>query len=350
MNVAQWSCFAWTIYSAKMLWQGKGAVPEPSYEDTHSTRSKDFGILTILWFLIQYLARFPSTYRMAHPIMVYCDNCSIIQWLKHAEINSAPKDTLCDDYYIVQAIQDTLAQLQPLSIKFEHIHRHQDKKVLVHLLPLSTQLNIKCNKRANSMLPWLQNQSIFLSHCMLTGSLLHLAIQGKLVVRELMEAIRHVVTTPKYREYLQKKFQWTTEDSTKVNWNAFKMALQYFTPTDQSKLHIYLHEWLPLCTAPCQGNTSPELKVCPSCHCKDKYHWHFLECDSTQSMQLFNILLANLESLHKKHNVAKPLAQLLHASMIAIKTDQLMPKAESHFTEIQDLYNKQANIGWEQLF
>jgi len=47
MNAAKQSCFAWTIYFTTDLWKGSSMVPG-SYDDAHSTKSKAYGILTML--------------------------------------------------------------------------------------------------------------------------------------------------------------------------------------------------------------------------------------------------------------------------------------------------------------
>jgi len=99
------------------LWQGSGAVPGP-YKDAHSTRSKAYGIPTMLRFLLNYVTHFPLIWHRAHPIQLYCNNNGILQQLHPPNTKLPPKSTILDDYDVVAEIQSTIRALMPLKLNF----------------------------------------------------------------------------------------------------------------------------------------------------------------------------------------------------------------------------------------
>jgi len=127
----------------------------------------------------------------------------------------------------VAEIQWTIAALQPLTIQLHHIKGHQDQKTSTQNLTLPAQLNIECDSRANHKLPELQNFSVFLPHPSLPAAYPYLQVHNKLIIRWATDALRHAATTPDYKSYMEKKHEWTTDDSAEVNWNAITLAMKH---------------------------------------------------------------------------------------------------------------------------
>ncbi len=146
---------------------------------------------------------------------------------------------------MVTEIKQTIRLLQPLTIELTHIKGHQDDKTATQDLSLPARLNIECDSRANEQLPYVQQHSVFLPHPRLPSAHPYLQINNKSIVRELPDTLRHATTSPAYKDYLEKKHDWTSDDSYEVNWHAIKLAMKHVKPNDRHNLHKYLHDWLP---------------------------------------------------------------------------------------------------------
>jgi len=349
MNASKRSCFAWTIYSTTELWTGSGAVPG-HYEDSHLTRSEAFEILMMLRFLLNYVSCIPLVLWTAHLILLYCNNNGILQHLNPKPHKVNPKSRILDDYNIVAKIQQTIHELRPLKIKLHHIKGHQDDKTATQDLTIPAKLNIECYSQANEQLPHLQQHSIFLPHPMLPSAYPYLMTHDKIVIRELTDTLRQAATTPDYKEYMEKKHDWTSADSYEVNWNALKLAMKHVKPKDCRHLQKYLHDWLSYWALHRQGNILHDLTLCPSCQQAPENQWHFLECTNPKREQLYQSLIKDLQTMHMKQNLDMELYYLLQASLHGIHTGNPIPEAEEHFPNLKELHLQQSRIGWDQLF
>ena len=81
-------------------------------------------------------------------------------------------------------------------------------------------------------------------------------------MRYLADTLRHAAVTSDYREYLETKYKWTTDDSYDVNWNATRLAIKQ-TKTAERKT---LHDWLPYHAVARRGHVLSEQTLCPFCH------------------------------------------------------------------------------------
>jgi len=179
-------------------------------------------------------------------------------------------------------------------------------------------------------------------------SYLHLVIEKKVVVKDLQGTLWHSTITPIYRTYLQTKFHWTTSNAKEVNWNVLTMALKHF-PKDHQWISKIIHEWLPLLgthTPIPTANTQ-----CPNCQQEHENTWHFLECTAVAHQQLFNQLHRNLQALHNQYHIDPYLFQVLWQGLLSIRMDiDISGQLSDYPTQYQTLYERQREIGWEQLY
>ncbi len=169
-------------------------------------------------------------------------------------------------------------------------------------------------------------------------------------MRELAETLRHAATSPDYWEYLETKHDWTQDDSSKVNWNAIKLAMKHVKPTERRNLQKFLHNWLPYRASHRRGKISHEETLCPSCQLASENHWHFLECTNQKREEMYQSLLKDLKQMHVQQIVDLTLHYLLQAGLHGIRTATQIPEANETFPELEDLHYRQSRLGWEQLF
>jgi len=148
---------------------------------------------------------------------------------------------------------------------------------------------------------------------------------------------------------METKHEWTTDDSSEVNWNAIKLAMKHVKKQERRNLQKYLHDWLPYRASKRRGQIPHELTLCPSCLHTAEDHWHFRECTDPKRDQLYQALLKDLKKMHVQLNLDMDLYYLLQAGLHGTKTATPIPDATTHFPNLSDLHHQQTRIGWEQL-
>jgi len=303
VDAAKHSCCAWSLHGDVTLWQGEGIVPG-NCDDTYSGRSEAFGVLTALLFLQHYLKQFPLTQSTTpSQLMVYCDNGgTITNATAHSrQTQLFPNQTISDDYDVYHEIGQVVGSLPQFLIVFVHVKRHQNRKKSKQPLSLPAQLNIECDERATRFISHARRTRQY-DNPALPNAYPHLRIHGRVIVRELSQALRHAAQTPDYRDYLKEKFNWKDKDCNDVNWTALKYALQKLSPSDITRAHKFLHNWLPLKGAPHISSPNAS-KTCPQCRREDKTIWHFWECPHIEREQQYQKLQADLQVIHTQNHL-----------------------------------------------
>ncbi len=156
--------------------------------------------------------------------------------------------------------------------------------------------------------------------------------------------------TPDYRDYLKEKFHWNDTDCDDINWTSLKYALRKLPPSDTTRAHKFLHEWLPLKGAP-QTSSPNASKLCPQCRREEETMWHFWECNQAEREQRYRKLHNDLNALHTQHHIDPHLFQLLWQGLQAIRTDTTIDEQSiSYPDDIKPLFYAQQSIGWDQLY
>ncbi len=351
VDAAKHSCCAWSLYGTNTLWRGEGIIPG-NCDDTYSGRSEAFGILTALLFLMHYMDQFPLLQPTnPTPLTVYCDNGgTITKATEHSKMSEIfPNHTISDDYDVYHKIGQAVRRLKHFTMAFVHVKGHQNRRTTKIPLSLPVQLNIECDECATRFISSAcctrQVDNPELPH-----SYPHLKIHGRVIVREFTQALRHAAATPDYRDYLKEKFHWRDTDCDDVNWTSLKYALRKLTPANNTRVHKYLHDWLPLKGAPQTSNANTN-KLCPQCRQEDKTIWHFWECSHEEREQRYRKLQNDLSSLHSQNQLDPHLFQLLWQGLQAIRTDTTInEQCDSYPEEFKLLFQAQQSIGWDQLY
>jgi len=264
----------------------------------------------LLRFLSNYIANYPNTYPTTPTITVFCDNQGILDRINQLPVNQPlqSRPTTANDYDIYIAIHTALHDLAPAIMQFCHVKGHQDQNSCQQL-SLPARLNIECDKRAAEYLT--------IARCLkpkpnprIPQCYPHLQINGQIIVRDLQSSLRDAAMTPEYREYIRKKFKWKDRDCDNVNWLALKLAMQQFERNDRQQLQKFLHDWLPLRTAPHMAQPASN-RMCPVCQQGPEDVWHFLECQHPLRLPAYLQLQKVIQQIHKDRGVDPHMLQLL---------------------------------------
>jgi len=146
------------------------------------------------------------------------------------------------------------------------------------------------------------------------------------------------------------KFKWTDKDCDDINWMALKYAQQKLTPADSTRLHKFLHDWLPLKGAHHHSSTTAS-PLCPQCQREEETVWHFFECQHPEREERFQKLLRDLTALHTQNHIDPDLSQLLRHGLQAIRNNQPIDSQNNPYPNaLQALLQAQQAIGWDQLY
>jgi len=157
---------------------------------------------------------------------VYCDNGgTITNATAHSKQHELfPNQTIADDYDVYHEIGQVVNQLPQFSIAFIHMKGHQNRQPNKRQLSLQAQLNIECDERATRFMSHARRTRQY-DNPALPNIYPHLRIHGRVIIRELPQALRHAAQTPDYQDYLKDKFNWRDQDCDEINWTTLKYAL-----------------------------------------------------------------------------------------------------------------------------
>jgi len=111
-----------------------------------------------------------------------------------------------------------------------------------------------------------------------------------------------MAVTSDYQMYLQNKFQLNNTAIKDINWTTMALAIRHLTMPDQTCIHKFIHDWLPLKGAQHTASACSS-DLCPHCHHKTKNTWHFLECQHPNHNIRFLKLHADITQLHATRNI-----------------------------------------------
>jgi len=211
------------------------------------------------------------------------------------------------------------------------------------------QLNVECDRKAKTFVLNTKYSSTAYGNPDITEARLHIRINGKLVCRELLPALRQALSAPAYTSYLKKKLQWNNTDLKDVNWQVLQASLDSFHPNDQRQILLFINDKLPLCASkahPHLGST-----MCPSCQRHEEDHWHFLECQQVDRSALFNMLRGNLTSTTQKLRLHPCFHTVIWLGISSIRHQTPYPDISMEILEpLRAPLAKQQRLGWDQIY
>jgi len=343
------SGFAWVIAQDLIpLWRGMGLAPGPS-DDMYSGRAEAFGLLSAIIFLVSYILSF------ANPIPpttvgCFCDNLGIITTLTQLQetTTTRPNDMTADDRDIFLEIRATAARCPRLTLQFQYVPGHQDTK---SNKPLTVQEihNVECDRLAKQFVRAHPTKSNSLNNPKMEAARVHVTIDGKVLCRRFIPALRSAAAAPDYMEYLRLRYTWTYADTRSVSWPILQLALQNLPRQDQRRIVLFIHDKLPLRASkfhPHLGST-----LCPSCRREPEDYWHFLECDHKDRRKRFEQLRTDLISVTEKHQLHPSVLTTFWLGLLTIRNDTTYPQIEAELPPpLQPVFRQQTRIGWDQLY
>jgi len=340
---------AWVIHTDVKLWSGVSLIPG-TQADMNSDIAEAYGLYTALSFLRHYIGRILITYQQVPTIYVCCDNKGVLERITNTiPLRLNPNQTVADEYSIYREIQIAQQALSPLHLYFHHVKGHQDVSKRQQPLPLEAILNIECDKAAALVQQSLPTNHQPPTNQQLPNSFPHLKIKSQIITRQLQKSLRDAATLPIYHAYLSKKFIWIGPQHRKIQWTAFRLAIQRFSPAEQTFIHKFIHEWIPLQTRPQISSTSNNA-LCPSCRQLPEDTEHFFKCKHPDRTKALQKLHNELQQLFQKYAVDPHMFQLLWQGVRVVTTDIELPPPEEQYPPIfTDLFLQQQQLGWKQL-
>jgi len=209
-------------------------------------------------------------------IKLYCDSQSVLDRIQTTTGSPYPRDTIQDDYPIFKEIQLLLQTLQPIHVELLHVTGHQDEKCIKRPLTTPEILNIECDERATKLNNTLIETPVP-HHPLFPSSYPHLQINKHTIIRQLQSNLREAATRPAYHRYLNKKYDWTDNQTDQIQWHTFRLAYNRLNKQERKLIAKFNHNWLPLQTSHHIQSTS-EQQLCPSCRGHTETNDHFLQC------------------------------------------------------------------------
>jgi len=195
----------------------------------HSGRAEAFGVLAALIFLRHYIESYGPHLFSASTIQCYCNNSGVITTTNdlYATMITRPNDTTNDDHDVYLAINETISQCAPVTLRFIHVKGHQDSKSKKPLT-LIEQFNVDCDRRAKQYVTQSTISSTSFGNPAIPAAQPHLRIGGKLICRKLIPTLRQTMSMPEYHRYLLQKYSWKQSDAALLHWRVFQHALETF--------------------------------------------------------------------------------------------------------------------------
>jgi len=344
------SGFAWILaHGHRPLWRGVGLAPGPA-ADIYSGRAEAFGLLAGLTFLQYYIHSYGPQQFQATQLQCYCDNIGVITNVQKlfAPTHLRPNDTTGDDWDLYLTISNMARQCIPLRPIFIHVKGHQDKDPH-RVLTVIEQYNVECDTRAKRYTTNATQRSTSYNNPAIPDAQPHLWIQGKLVCRNLLPALRQEIDFPPYRTYLRKKFQWTKSDANDIHWEVFNDALRSYPTEDQRRIILFVNNKLPLKDSKAHPHMGSH--KCPSCQRDNEDEWHFLECTHPARATLYQTLHQDLTQISQKLRLHPCILTTLWLGLTTIRNDTSYPDiAEDIPLQLRTPVCQQTRLGWEQLY
>lgn len=361
------STFGW-VFAGKesgVLTTGQGIVPNTTLS---SFRSEGWGMISGLRYISSLIQdqRLPL---QQGQLIIACDNEALITIVQQIALALSHPTTFSDSpthstqsimfaqYYTRKLSMDPLRSdwdvLHEIASHSEilcastiiHVKGHQDtkqnKKPLSYVETLNVQADLLASKAHDFVYP--KNTTPLLT------TSLHLMTSEGPIQSKWTSKLRHRWASETFRQYLSKKFEWSQATFQDIDWKALSSAISksHLDPiqivkiaNDQSPTNFRLHR---------AGLSSSPL--CPLCQSAVETRDHLLQCQSILVIEWRNSLIKALKSFLQTtdHDVdfsdAVRIGVLKTIGETIGNEDYVSPSPDC-----QDAWNKQANIGWPQIW
>jgi hypothetical protein len=337
--------FGWCLASAtEIFWEGSGHT---FGRNPGSFRAENYGMLAALRFLHHYLKFWnviPVDPTVQH--FEYTDSESLLKRLDSsiARFYPSPKACLASDFDLESAILASIAE-SPLSIRRRHVKSHQDDDVDDVLeLPWPAQLNVVCDQLASRQLATCQLHTVvpMNPHCNA-----YITIAKESCSSHIRKSMFDAASSPRIREYLQRKFPWDDTTFESIEWTATHAAVRGLTPADHRFVTKFVFKMLPL-GARLRQRQAHIPSNCPSCDEPSEDDWHWITCPAraewrTQQGLQFACFLGSIKTCPSIINI------LVRAFKSVLATGDCDFAEDTYSDEEQAVVDSQSRIGWPHI-
>jgi hypothetical protein len=304
-------------------------------------------MLAALRFLLQYIKFWqvvPAEPNKRH--YEYTDSESLLKRLDSslARFYQSPKACIASDYDLEAAILASISEL-PLTFVRRHVKSHQDDEVdSVLELPWPAQLNVVCDHLASRQLSTCQLHTTVPMNPYCNA---YLTIDKKSCSSHIRKSMFDAASSPRIREYLQRKFPWDDDTFDSIEWSATHSALRGLTPSDHRFVTKFVFRMLPL-GARLRQRQAHIPSNCPTCDEPSEDDWHWITCQGraewrTQQGLQFSLFLVSLKTHPSITNI------LVRAYKSVLATGDCDFAADTYSDEEQVLVDSQSRIGWPHI-
>jgi hypothetical protein len=253
---------------------------------------------------LAFLNLFIEHYQVVVPagkiIHLYSDNIALVTWIQRLlQGLTYPRMCLKSEADVILQIQHEIHQCHPqlLQLNIEHVYGHQDKVTPYHALPREAQLNVDADSFATNYLLH-GTQSVYSEF---PQNPVNLYLNQGIVTRNHKRIIRKAALSPDIRDYMIKKYHWTSTVPNSIWWQIHGSTINKFPTNDRRRLRKYIFQWLPTSQREHRQNDAVSDK-CPSCNCIED-HQHLLRCYTTSRATIKDQAYSKLDTFlsNEKH-------------------------------------------------
>jgi hypothetical protein len=346
--------FGWVIAGEEEYARGRGEA-EGAQHLMQSFRAESYGMLAALRFLqrtCQWHDKWPSTNKT---ITTFSDNLSLIQriqWHKK-RIVLTPKNVSAPDYDTEKAITSTIDFLETkkIFIKVQHVKGHQDRKRNKANLSKESSMNVEADKEATIALELHSNKQ---EYCELPETRAMLYKHGEPVTSNEAITLRRAYLSQDLLQHMQNREKWKNANTAdKISWIAHHRALRRMTSVDKTRLHKFIHRWLP---------TNKKLNVidkehcskCPSCN-ETETNDHVTECNNPRRRQVRNKIKTNLAKILDKYHTCLQIKECILIGVTKAWNGDMNPIQHQDLSfalqgNVKQALEDQQEVGWTNFY
>jgi hypothetical protein len=320
---------------------GRGPAPGARPQ---SFRAEAYGALAVRRMLIR-LSDF-SDQPLQSEFEHFIDNQSVISRTAKAERYKyhTPNSTLSPDWDVITMVAAANSELPPNITTW--VEGHQDSNGSRANLSHPALMNCEADDEATIFQDL--HRTARPSVPMFPTTHAQLIIQGDTINSYYKTRIREAVFLPPYFQYLEKKFDWTTDIRQEVDWSIYKQIIRKYR-TQQNTLVKHLHEIAPTGDI-AHRNNHHHPHSCPACDSDYETNDHVLRCPARSRSTWRTKVLAQFTPTTTTSSHDPILLDILRDG--TTRWLQQLPTIDptDYPASYHALIRSQSSIGWSHLF
>ena len=255
--------------------------------------------------------------------------------------------TLKADYDIQMQIMETIRTLD-IEIPTLHVKGHQNDHAEIHKLSYEARLNIKADILATKAWQKHKKGHDFIHY---PASQCSLTVRKEAITRNYRPYMRTLTSSIHTREYLTRKFQWTSAECENIDWYSHGTAIKSLTSSQKRFVKKFIINWLPVNKTMFERGKSPT-ENCTRCNLEIETERHFLTCKANSHTT--DHLQSQLRQTLHKHKIDPNLRRAIYQGINYATEVVPGPNDKGRNIEIPEDYTSliqaQNDIGWYQLW